>query len=56
MSTIITDSENSIRNEFFHETGEKAYKGFIQDGDKVVWKEKYVKWLENKVDKLKTKK
>ena len=45
----VTDFENSIRVKFFHERDLKAYDGHIMDGDKVVWKEEYVKWLENLV-------
>jgi len=45
---MIRDEENSLRNLFFEEKGVKAYEGFIGDGDSVVWKEEYVKWLESK--------
>ncbi len=45
----ITDFENSLRVKFFNESGLKAYDGHIMDGDEVVWREQYVKWLENLV-------
>ena len=46
---MITEQENDIRNLFFEEKGIKAYEGHINDGDKVIWKEEYVKWLESKL-------
>lgn len=46
---MITEEENKIRSEFFWEKGEKAYAGHINDGDKVIWNENYVKWLESKL-------
>jgi hypothetical protein len=46
---MITEQENRIRNTFFKEKGMKAYEGHIDDGDQVVWKEEYVKWLESKL-------
>jgi hypothetical protein len=51
---IVTEEENTLRNKFFLEAGEKAYTGHIEDGDKVVWKEEYVKWLEKIVINLKS--
>ncbi len=45
----ITDFENSLRVKFFNKSGLKAYDGHIMDGEEVVWKEQYVKWLENLV-------
>ncbi len=50
---IVTEEENTLRNEFFLEVGDKAYTGHIYDGDKVIWKEEYVKWLEKIVINLK---
>jgi hypothetical protein len=47
---MITEQENRIRNAFFEEKGMKAYKGHINDGDKVIWNEEYVKWLESKLN------
>lgn len=46
---MITEQENRIRNKFFEEKGIKAYKGHINDGGNIVWKEEYVKWLESKL-------
>jgi hypothetical protein len=46
---VIIEQENKIRNQFFLETGVKAYTGHINDGDKIIWKEEYVKWLESKL-------
>ncbi len=48
---MITERENRIRNRFFEESGMKAYVGHINGGDTVIWKEEYVKWLENKLGK-----
>lgn len=53
---IITEEENALRNKFTFEVDEKAYTGHIKDGDKVVWNEKYVKWLEKIVINLKSNK
>jgi hypothetical protein len=49
---IITEQENSLRGDFFFEKDMKAYIGHIKDGDKVIWREEYVKWLENKYFKM----
>jgi uncharacterized protein (DUF1697 family) len=46
---MVTEEENRIRNLFLEEKGMKAYEGFINSGHKVLWKEEYVKWLENKL-------
>ena len=43
---------NQLRNKFFYESEEKAYKGHISDGDEVVWNKNYVEWLENKSIRL----
>jgi hypothetical protein len=48
MSNRVTDEENRLRNKWFEESGEKAYTGFISDGDDVIFKNDYVKWLEKK--------
>ncbi len=56
MMNIVTEEENTLRNKFFFEVGEKPYTGHIEDGDDVIWKEKYVKWLEKIVINLKPKK
>ena len=46
---MVTEQENKLRNIFFNEKGMKAYEGHINNSDKVVWKEEYVKWLESKL-------
>lgn len=47
---MVTKDENSIRNEFLFDQKEKAYSGgSLNSGDKVVWNEKYVKWLEKRI-------
>jgi len=53
---IVTEEENALRNEFFWEVGHKTYSGHIEDGDEVVWREEYVKWLEKIVINLKSNK
>lgn len=46
---MVTEQENKLRNIFFNEKGMKAYEGHINNSDKVIWKEEYVKWLESKL-------